>query len=70
MVGDLMRHSNGNVIGTEGEAAFELLNWLSQRENVKVRTLADRLVSKFRDMSAPVLPERSHYDNTLMTLQL
>ena len=56
------------VYGLEDDAAFELLKWLSQRSNTKLRTLAERLVARFRELSAPVLPERSVYDNALMTL--
>lgn len=56
------------VYGLEDAAAFELLKWLSQRSNMKIRTLAERLVAQFRALSGPVLPERSVYDNTLMTL--
>jgi len=56
------------VYGLEDDAAFELLKWLSQRSNTKLRTLAERLVAQFRELSAPVLPERSVYGNALMTL--
>lgn len=58
----------GVVYGLEDSAAFGLLTWLSQRTNVKVRKLAMRLVAKFREMSGPILPERSAYNNALMTL--
>lgn len=58
----------GVVYGLEESAAFGLLKWLSQRTNVKVRKLAMRLVSRFREMSGPMLPERSAYNHALMTL--
>jgi hypothetical protein len=56
------------VYGLDEDAAFELLKWLSQRSNVKLRTLAERLVSQYRALSSPVLPERNVYDRILMTL--
>lgn len=56
------------VYGLEDVAAFELLKWLSQRSNTKLRTLAEQLVAHFRALSAPVLPERHVYDNILMKL--
>jgi hypothetical protein len=56
------------VYGLEDVAAFELLVWLSQRSNVKLRILAERLVDRFRELSEPMLPSRSVYDNILMTL--
>lgn len=57
------------VYGLEEMAAFELLRWLSQRTNIKLRVLAERLVEQFRALSAPVLPERHEYDNVLMALE-
>jgi PAS domain S-box-containing protein len=56
------------VYGLDDDAAFEILKWRSQQSNVKVRTIAERLVSTFRAMSGPVLPERSVYDHALLTL--
>jgi PAS domain S-box-containing protein len=56
------------VYGLEHDAAFELLKWISQRSNVKLRTLAEQLTSRFRALSAPVLPERRVYDDVLMKL--
>jgi PAS domain S-box-containing protein len=58
----------GVVYGLDEDAAFEILKWRSQQSNVKLRIIADRLVSAFRAMSAPVLPERSAYDHILLTL--
>lgn len=57
------------VYGLEDAAAFELLRWLSQRTNIKLRVLAERLVEQFRALSAPALPERHEYDNVLMSLE-
>ena len=56
------------VYGLDADAAFEILKWRSQQSNMKLRTVAERLVSTFRAMSGPVLPERSVYDNALLTL--
>ena len=56
------------VYGLDDDAAFEILKWRSQQSNMKLRTVAERLVSTFRAMSGPVLPERSVYDNALLTL--
>jgi len=56
------------VYGLEDAASFELLRWLSQRTNMKLRALAELLVTRFRALSAPVLPERHEYDNALMSL--
>ncbi|WP_293004529.1 PAS and ANTAR domain-containing protein [Mycobacterium sp.] len=56
------------VYGLEDDAAFELLKWLSQRSNTKLRAIAQRLVEQFRALSAPVLPARNVYDEVLMGL--
>jgi PAS domain S-box-containing protein len=58
----------GVIYGLDDDAAFQLLKWLSQRSNQKLRTLAERLVVRFRAMSGPILPERGAYDDTLMAL--
>lgn len=57
------------VYGLEDDAAFQLLRWLSQRSNTKLRTIAERLVEEFRVLSAPVLPVRKVYDEVLMGLR-
>ncbi|HTI73564.1 MAG TPA: PAS and ANTAR domain-containing protein [Mycobacterium sp.] len=56
------------VYGIDADVAFEILKWRSQQSNVKLRVVAERLVSAFRAMSGPILPERSAYDHTLLTL--
>jgi hypothetical protein len=61
-------HRVAVVYGLDADAAFEILKWRSQQSNVKLRTVAERLVSTFRAMSTPVLPERSVYDHALLTL--
>ena len=55
------------VYGLDADATFEILKWRSQQSNVKLRTVAKRLVSTFRAMSRPVLSERSVYDHALLT---
>jgi len=57
------------VYGLDADAAFEILKWRSQQSNVELRTVAEQLVSTFRAMSGPILPERSVYDHALLTLQ-
>lgn len=56
------------VYGLDDAAAFEILKWLSQQCNTKLRDLAEQVVTTFRGLSAPVLPERSVYDDVLMDL--
>ena len=59
----------GLVYGLEDDAAFELLKWLSQQSNTKLRAIAERLVKEFRGLSAPALPDRNAYDRALMGLR-
>lgn len=54
--------------GLEDDAAFEILKWISQRSNTKLRDVAANLVEKFRALSAPTLPQRHVYDEVLMAL--
>ncbi|WP_338121628.1 PAS and ANTAR domain-containing protein [Mycobacteroides salmoniphilum] len=56
------------VYGLEEDAAFEILKWISQHSNAKLRNVAESLVSEFRALSAPVLPERNVYDLALLAL--
>lgn len=56
------------VYGLEDDASFTLLKWMSQRSNQKLRSISVRLVSQFRGLSDPQLPERSVYDTVLMAL--
>lgn len=56
------------VYGITADAAFELLRWRSQEANVKLRRLAEQMVSDFvalaqREQS----PARAAYDNLLLT---
>jgi hypothetical protein len=56
------------VYGLEDDAAFEILKWISQRSNKKLKDVSDQVVQRFRALSAPVLPERHVYDDALMGL--
>ena len=56
--------------GVDDESAFDMLRLRSQNTNVKLRALAEQLVSDYRALSnGEALPSRSVYDNTLMTVQ-
>ena len=49
-------------------AAFELLKWRSQETQVKLRSLAEQIISDFTDLSHNgTMPSRSTYDNLLLT---
>ena len=57
------------VYGLDADAAFELLKWRSQESNMKVRLLAEHLMSQFQSLrydTAP--PRRSTFDHILMTV--
>jgi PAS domain S-box-containing protein len=56
------------IYGFEVDAGFELLKWMSQRSNTKLKDVAERVVTEFRGLSAPVLPQRNVYDEVLMML--
>lgn len=56
--------------GVDDESAFDMLRLRSQNTNIKLRALAQQLVSDYRALShGEALPSRSVYDNTLMTIQ-
>jgi PAS domain S-box-containing protein len=57
------------VYGIDADAAFELLKWRSQESNLKLRVLAEHLMSQFQLLrydKAP--PRRSSFDHILMTV--
>jgi PAS domain S-box-containing protein len=54
------------IYGIEGDAAFDLLKWLSQEANVKLRTLAERICEEFRG-AGPSVASRSDFDHLLLT---
>lgn len=54
------------VYGIDEAAAFNLLRWLSQEGNVKLRPLAEQIAHDFRN-AGPALNSRSEFDHLLMT---
>ena len=56
------------VYGVGAEEAFKLLRWVSQKNNVKLRLLAEQITTEFASLSHNgQVPPRSTYDNLLMT---
>ena len=56
------------VYGIDADAAFDLLRWRSQEGNVKLRVLAERVVTDFLRLTQhEQAPGRSAYDNLLLT---
>jgi PAS domain S-box-containing protein len=54
------------VYGIGDSAAFELLKWLSQQENVKLRPLAERICEDFRSTGRGLMSQ-SEFDHLLLT---
>jgi PAS domain S-box-containing protein len=54
------------VYGISEEAAFDLLRWLSQKANIKLRPLAEQIAEDFRD-SGLGAHSRSEFDHLLLT---
>jgi len=54
------------IYGINENAAFNLLKWLSQETNVKLRLLADQISEDFRDCG-PALNSQSEFDHLLLT---
>ena len=52
----------------DADAAFELLKWRSQDRNVKLRVLAEQVVSEFRRLSTAVPLPRDVYDRCFMSV--
>lgn len=53
------------------ESAFELLKWRSQETNVKLRVLAEQVLSDFSQLIyEEVLPPRATFDHLLLTAHL
>ena len=56
------------IYGITAEAAFDLLKWRSQDGNIKLRTLAEQVVSDFVALTQTgKAPTRAAYDNLLLT---
>lgn len=54
------------VYGISDDAAFDLLKWLSQEANIKLRLLAEQICEDFRALG-PRPSSQSDYDHLLMT---
>lgn len=54
------------VYDIDDDAAFNLLKWLSQEANVKLRLLAEQISADFR-AAGPAVNSRSEFDHLLMT---
>ena len=54
------------IYGVGDGAAFNLLKWLSQEANVKLRLLAEQICADFRS-AGPSLTSRSEFDHLLLT---
>lgn len=57
------------IYGIDDAAAFNLLKWLSQEANVKLRRLAEQIVEDFRH-AGPTLTSQSEFDHLLLTASL
>ena len=58
------------VYGIDDVAAFNLLKWLSQEGNVKLRVLAEQISADFRAIDVTSLGARSSFDHLLLTAHL
>jgi fructose-specific component phosphotransferase system IIB-like protein len=56
------------IYGISDGAAFDLLRWLSQEANVKLRLLAEQITEDFRGVG-PTLTSQSEFDHLLLTAQ-
>jgi hypothetical protein len=56
------------VYGLDDEAAFDLLRWRSQSNNVKLRRLAEKIVEDFRAVRDDGITSRSAFDHVLLTV--
>ena len=54
------------IYGISAHAAFDLLKWLSQDANVKLRLLAEQITEDFRGVG-PTLTSQSEFDHLLLT---
>ena len=59
------------IYRVDDDAAFELLRWRSQETNVKLRVLAEQLLSDYRELVyEEALPPRATFDHLLLTAHL
>ncbi|WP_024804600.1 PAS and ANTAR domain-containing protein [Nocardia sp. BMG51109] len=56
------------IYGIGADQAFRVLTWRSQETNVKLRSLADRLVEEMRSLSSWTAGARSRFDHVLLTV--
>ena len=54
------------IYGIDEDAAFNLLKWLSQEANVKLRLLAEQIVRRL-PQRGPALISQSEFDHLLLT---
>lgn len=54
------------IYGISDNAAFDLLKWLSQEANIKLRLVAERITEDFRGIG-PTLTSQSEFDHLLLT---
>ena len=54
------------IYGISDNAAFNLLKWLSQEANIKLRLLAEQITDDFRG-AGPTLTSQSEFDHLLLT---
>jgi len=54
------------IYGIDDDDAFDLLKWLSQEANVKLRLLAEQITEDFRG-AGPALISQSEFDHLLLT---
>lgn len=54
------------IYDIDAEAAFDLLKWLSQASNVKVRSICERLCSDFRGVAASGSFDKTLFDHALL----
>jgi PAS domain S-box-containing protein len=55
------------IYNVDEDVAFDVLKWLSQEHNVKLRVLAQQLRSDLRDMARETV-DQSTYDHVLLTV--
>ncbi|MGQ4597547.1 ANTAR domain-containing protein [Nocardia sp. R6R-6] len=56
------------VYGINAEQAFRVLQWRSQETNVKLRTLAQRLVTEIPALGGGPASQRARFDHLLLTM--
>ncbi len=56
------------VYGIDEDDAFDLLKWLSQEANVKLRLLAERVSEDFRSSGSAFIPQ-SEFDQLLLSVR-